>query len=832
MSRQSRSASIPIPPSSTARSLESVIPMSFSPSPASRQRLSSMTTPVSSSPGRAAPPISRSVSASYSSALGGAPRGRQTGPAQTPVPVFEPRIIRATTSPAPPRDPACNTTYSPATSPARPRRLSAGVRSQSAFGSSSLTQRSAPQATHATPSVSQGFPRPAYLDYSSLRDMLHAEPTPSQLVQVARPAPYTVTPQDVRSSASPAPPSIPYPYFRRDLSPLGDSDDESTEHSPPPQPPALGAVTVLSTNTVLMLPTRWSEQDRTPALSISLDGRELTFTGPSCIGDRESSAARANHPIPPACGIYYYEVEIVHKCQKGPISVGFSAPDVRLSRLPGWERNSWGYHADDGWAFPGHKDGSPYGPTFDTGDVIGCGVDFSQNRVFYTKNGTFLGMVFENVGKTTEIYPSIGMRQTNECIRANFGNAPFRFDIAEHVRAQRDNVWAGIMETPIDWGLLGLGPRKTEEERKTEELKASEKVNYLEDEETKGPLRKIVLAYLAHHGYARTAREFQKQCAERSKSASISEPVQTKIEPADEDAAMTMDTDDNPTASRSGKAAVRDESEFGLDDDLNTRLSITNAIIRGDIDTALSLIRTHHSTVLEREQGLVLFRLRCRKFVELVLEAGEALRKVKEAEREAALERAKEAETGEHPSVEGGGDDIVGEMDGVGAMDVDDPSLEAHHTPSTSTPTVSDTTLVGAPAAASAATSAQNTHAALAAVAKAALHIALSYGQTLETDYKSDLRPGVRAHLRRTFGVVAYDDPIAAGGEVAEMAGQAARDALAAEVNQAILESQGRPAHPALETLYRQASACVTRLGQLGAGAAAFADVRKEFLEG
>ena len=45
----------------------------------------------------------------------------------------------------------------------------------------------------------------------------------------------------------------------------------------------------------------------------------------------------------------------------------------------------------------------------------------------------------------------------------------------------------------------------------------------------------------------------------------------------------------------------------------------------------------------------------------------------------------------------------------------------------------------------------------------------------------------MRAHLRRTFGVVAYDDPIAAGGEVAEIAGQAARNSLASEVNQAIL---------------------------------------------
>ena len=45
------------------------------------------------------------------------------------------------------------------------------------------------------------------------------------------------------------------------------------------------------------------------------------------------------------------------------------------------------------------------------------------------------------------------------------------------------------------------------------------------------------------------------------------------------------------------------------------------------------------------------------------------------------------------------------------------------------------------------------------------------------------------------------------------------------------IESQGRPAHPALVTVFRQAGACVTQLGLLGLGAAAFADVRKEFAE-
>lgn len=46
-----------------------------------------------------------------------------------------------------------------------------------------------------------------------------------------------------------------------------------------------------------------------------------------------------------------------------------------------------------------------------------------------------------------------------------------------------------------------------------------------------------------------------------------------------------------------------------------------------------------------------------------------------------------------------------------------------------------------------------------------------------------------------------------------------------------VVESQGRPTRPALESLYRQAAVCILRLGLLGAGAAAFADMPKEFLD-
>lgn len=394
-------------------------------------------------------------------------------------------------------------------------------------------------------------------------------------------------------------------------------------------------------------------------------------------------------------------------------------------------------------------------------------------------------MVFENVGKMTEVYPCIGMRQTNESIRANFGSSDFQFAIEEHVRAQRDHVWGGIMGTRIDWGLMGLGPRKTEDERKVEETKVVEKP-ITDDDESRAPLRKLVLAYLAHHGYARTARAFQTQCAERVKATSDTILVKPKTELTDDDVNMTDDNDALAVSSVPRAPRAEYDNEFGFDYELNNRLSITNSILRGDIDSALRLIRDNHATVLEREQGLVNFRLRCRKFVELVLQAGEALRQVKEAERSMTPKGTTER------VLDGAGDDIVGTMDGVGAMDVDDPSLEAPPVPSS--PAVSSPT-AHAPSASTApppaASPVQNARATLQAIARTSLHTALSYGQMLETDYKNDMRPGVRAHLRRTFGVVAFEDPVAEGGEVAEIAGQAARDALAAEVNQAILGESG-----------------------------------------
>ena len=58
--------------------------------------------------------------------------------------------------------------------------------------------------------------------------------------------------------------------------------------------------------------------------------------------------------------------------------------------LLGSENNSWGYHSDGVFYHESEKDLN-YGPNFATGDIIGCYLNFRNNKVFYTKNGVHLG---------------------------------------------------------------------------------------------------------------------------------------------------------------------------------------------------------------------------------------------------------------------------------------------------------------------------------------------------------------------------------------------------------------------------------------------------------
>jgi hypothetical protein len=59
--------------------------------------------------------------------------------------------------------------------------------------------------------------------------------------------------------------------------------------------------------------------------------------------------------------------------------------------MPGWGKQSWGYHSDDGNLFTENGRGRRFGPKYQTGDVIGCGSDPERKNIFLTKNGLCLG---------------------------------------------------------------------------------------------------------------------------------------------------------------------------------------------------------------------------------------------------------------------------------------------------------------------------------------------------------------------------------------------------------------------------------------------------------
>ncbi|RIB05614.1 concanavalin A-like lectin/glucanase domain-containing protein, partial [Gigaspora rosea] len=108
------------------------------------------------------------------------------------------------------------------------------------------------------------------------------------------------------------------------------------------------------------------------------------------------------------------------------IAIGFCSNLIKLNNMPGFESGSWGYHSDDGEFFNCSIINKPYGPTFTTGDTIGCCLNFINKTVFYTKNGVNLGkyyLILNFIYLNGNLFPCIGLKGGS--IKTNFGQKKF-----------------------------------------------------------------------------------------------------------------------------------------------------------------------------------------------------------------------------------------------------------------------------------------------------------------------------------------------------------------------------------------------------------------------
>jgi hypothetical protein len=263
--RPSRSASIPIPRSSSAvsssRNIESVITIPFAPvgrrqaipqrhsiaddhtgvSPSYGARGSSSSSAIATSPIRS---TARSMTYTGATHGRGSPRTTST---------FEPRIVRATTESSRSVDAACLPSSS--TSPSRTRRSSV------ANGRATSTQRQVSSHVSTPPPPPVSFARPAYLEHSALRHMLQTELPPA-------------LPPSRKTDTT----TLDHQGYSAAMSPPTDSDEDSNV-SPPRELPLAPPPPPISQDQILRLPTRWSDQFRHTLLTVSGDGRDLTYHG-------------------------------------------------------------------------------------------------------------------------------------------------------------------------------------------------------------------------------------------------------------------------------------------------------------------------------------------------------------------------------------------------------------------------------------------------------------------------------------------------------------------------------------------------------------------------
>lgn len=187
-------------------------------------------------------------------------------------------------------------------------------------------------------------------------------------------------------------------------------------------------------------------------------------------------------------------------------------------------------------------------------------------------------------------------------------------------------------------------------------------------------------------------------------------------------------------------------------------IGIRLAILDGDMDHALKLTKLHYPTVLTENENIN-FKLKCRKFIELIRRSSETQpsrkqKHIRASSRRSSLSIRDRNITTHHSASSSHNDVFDGQMEldtdqdnPIDDMDVEEPIDITRQT------TLMDETL--------------------------------SFGQILQSEFKDDPRREVKQALEDTFALIAYPD--ASESSLAHLLNPKGRAPVAEELNSAIL---------------------------------------------
>jgi len=324
-------------------------------------------------------------------------------------------------------------------------------------------------------------------------------------------------------------------------------------------------------------------------LVVSNDKLRVRYTG---IGqhNHDVGAIQSDLPAPSNRSVYYYEVEVKDAGNHGKIAVGFADKTFKLSRQPGWELHSYGYHGDDGQKFSGSGTGHPYATPYGAGDVVGAGIILSTQDIFFTKNGKLLDIAYHQV--KLPLYPTIGLHSTNECVEVNFGQKKFMYDIDGLI--QREHI--------------------------------NQQSRYNDIDLPHGDVHAVVRQYLQHYGYKGTLGALDQACGDG--------PGGDGDEGGDKNDGGDDDDDDDDDSEDEDENEIKDgegrqygtgqssSSGSAVQKALEDRARIRQLVLEGQVDAAFTSLKERFPKVLEKYPS-VTFHLHRQKFIELVKEGAE-----------------------------------------------------------------------------------------------------------------------------------------------------------------------------------------------------------------